>query len=54
MQAATANDHKELYKASERRNEVSELRIMKLKSELAQLKKMMYGSPQEACSPGFR
>ncbi len=44
MQAATANDYKELYEASQ-------LRITKLESELAQLKKMIFGSRQERFVP---
>ena len=44
MQAATANDYKALYEASE-------LRIAKLESELAQLKKMIFGSRQERFVP---
>jgi transposase len=44
MQAATANDYKELYDASL-------LRITKLESELAQLKKMIFGSRQERFVP---
>ncbi len=44
MQAATAKDYKELYEASI-------LRIAKLESELAQLKKMIFGSRQERFVP---
>jgi transposase len=44
MQAAAANDYKELYEASQ-------LRITKLESELAQLKKMIFGSRQERFVP---
>jgi transposase len=51
MQAASANDYKDLYEASERRNEASQLRIAKLESELAQLKKMIFGSRQERFVP---
>ena len=51
MQAAAANDYKELYESSEKRNAASELRITKLESELAQLKKMIFGSRQERFVP---
>jgi transposase len=51
MQAATVKDYKELYEASEQRNEASQLRIAKLESELAQLKKMIFGSRQERFVP---
>ena len=51
MQAAAANDYKELYEAAEKRNAASELRIIKLESELAQLKKMIFGSRQERFVP---
>lgn len=44
MQAATATNYKELY-------EVSQLRIAKLETELAQLKKMIFGSRQERFIP---
>jgi transposase len=44
MQAAPAKDYKELYEASQ-------LRITKLESELAQLKKMIFGSRQERFVP---
>ena len=44
MQAAAANDYKALYEASQ-------LRITKLESELAQLKKMIFGSRQERFVP---
>lgn len=44
MQAAAANNYKALYEASE-------LRIAKLESELAQLKKMIFGSRQERFVP---
>lgn len=44
MQAAAAKDYKELYEASQ-------LRIAKLESELAQLKKMIFGSRQERFVP---
>ncbi len=51
MEAAAAKDYKELYEASEKRNTASELRIVKLESELAQLKKMIFGSRQERFVP---
>ena len=58
MEAAAAKDYKELYEASElrveaseRRNEVSQIRIARLESELAQLKKMIFGSRQERFVP---
>ena len=44
MQAAAANNYKALFEASE-------LRIAKLESELAQLKKMIFGSRQERFVP---
>jgi len=44
IQAAAANDYKELYHASQ-------LRITKLESELVQLKKMIFGSRQERFVP---
>lgn len=44
METAAAKDYKELYEASE-------LRILKLESELAQLKKMIFGSRQERFVP---
>src|SRR5216683_11126 len=51
MQSAAANDYKELYEASELRNEASQIRIAKLETELAQLKKMIFGSRQERFVP---
>ena len=51
MQAAAANDYKELYEASQLREEASQLRIAKLESELVQLKKMIFGSRQERFVP---
>ena len=44
MEAAAAKGYKELYEASE-------LRVIKLESELAQLKKMIFGSRQERFVP---
>ena len=44
MQATTAKDYKELFEASL-------LRITKLESELAQLRKMIFGSRQERFVP---
>ena len=51
MQAAPAKDYKELYEAAQLREETSQLRIAKLESELAQLKKMIFGSRQERFVP---
>ncbi len=58
MEAAAVNDYKKLYDASRLREEASkiredasQIRIAKLESELAQLKKMIFGSRQERFVP---